>query len=232
MLGRSTRNPTTGRQASVPLRRIAHPHRHSLLCIPTLGLFALVVAVILGIALTGCSAGHITQASSRTPAVDGTFAQTGSIVVLNARFPYPESGRYSIGATAPLLLTIVNEGTMSDRLTSVSSPIGSPVMSGRTDIPAGYSITAKPLLIGSSSPGAASNTSLTDPPRDGSAPLRASGPPVLAVGAIHILLTDLAQPIKPGLTYPVTLVFANAGPVTLQVPINNAEPLTATWRVM
>jgi copper(I)-binding protein len=38
----------------------------------------------------------------------------------------------------------------------------------------------------------------------------------LSVGTVHIVLTNLTAPIKPGLTYPVTLVFANAGAITLR----------------
>jgi hypothetical protein len=115
----------------------------------------LVIALILGAALAGCSAGQITQIGTDIATVDGTSGRAGPIVAANVRFAYPEGGGYSIGANAPLLLTIANEGTESDRLIWTSSALGSPVISGRTDIPAGYSITAKPPLVAPSLPGSA-----------------------------------------------------------------------------
>ena len=107
----------------------------------------LVIALILGAALAGCSAGQIPQTGANIATVNGTFGRAGPIVAANVRFAYPQGGTYSIGATAPLLLTIANEGTEPDRLIGASSPLGAPVISGRTDIPAGYSITAQPRSI-------------------------------------------------------------------------------------
>jgi hypothetical protein len=65
----------------------------------------LVIALILGAALAGCSAGH-TGAYIAT--VNGTSGRAGPIAVVNVRFAYPEGGGYSIGGHAPLLLTIAN----------------------------------------------------------------------------------------------------------------------------
>jgi copper(I)-binding protein len=44
---------------------------------------------------------------------------------------------------------------------------------------------------------------------------------MLSVGTVHIVLTNLTAPLKPGLTYPVTLVLANAGAITLGVPLGS-----------
>jgi hypothetical protein len=143
--------------------------------------------------------------------------------VAHVRFAYPEGGGYSIGGHAPLLLTIANGGTESDRLIWASSAIGSPVISGRTDIPAGYSITVKPALIAPSLSGSAPDGSLTGPPQASSSP--STTPGLLSVGTVHIVLTNLTAPIKPGLTYPVTLVFANAGAITLGVPLGSVNDI-------
>lgn len=40
-----------------------------------------------------------------------------------------------------------------------------------------------------------------------------------SVGTVYIVFTDLTQPIQAGVSVPVTLVFRNAGEITLQVPI-------------
>jgi copper(I)-binding protein len=47
----------------------------------------------------------------------------------------------------------------------------------------------------------------------------------LSVGTVHIVLTNLAAPIKPGLTYPVTLVFTHAGAITLGVPLGTVNDI-------
>ena len=183
----------------------------------------LVIALILGAALAGCSAGQITQTGADIATVDGTSGRAVPIVAANLKFAYPEGGGYSIGANVPLLLTIANEGTESDRLISASSAIGSPVISGRTDIPAGYSITAKPPVIAPSLPDSARDGNATGPPRASSSSSATSR--LLSVGTVHIVLTNLTVPIKPGLTYPVTLVFANAGAITLRVPLGSVNDI-------
>jgi len=181
----------------------------------------LIITLILGGALAGCSAGQITQTGADIATVNGTSGRAGPIVVANVRFAYPEGGAYSIGAHAPLLLAIANEGTASDRLISASSAIGFPVISGRTDIPAGYSITAKPHSSTPSLPGSAPDGSPAGPPQASSSSSATSRR--LSVGTVHIVLTNLTAPIKPGLTYPVTLVFANAGTITLGVPLGSVN---------
>jgi hypothetical protein len=182
-----------------------------------------IIALILGAALAGCSAGHMTQTGADIPTVDGTSGRVGPIVVANVRFAYPQGGAYLIGANAPLLLTIANDGTASDRLISASSAIGSPVISGRTDIPAGYSITAQPHSIAPSLPGSAPDGSPAGPPQASSSSSATSRR--LSVGTVHIVVTNLTAPIKPGLAYPVTLVFANAGAITLGVPLGSVNDI-------
>lgn len=120
-------------------------------------------------------------------------------------------------------MTIADEGTKSDRLISASSAISSPVISGRTDILAGYSITAKLPVIVPSLPDSARDGSPIGPPRASSSSSGTSR--LLTVGTVHIVLTNLTAPMKPGLTYPVTLVFANAGAITLRVPLGSVNDI-------
>jgi copper(I)-binding protein len=96
-------------------------------------------AVAVGVvALTGCSVGQVTQTDSIEPAVNGNRANAGDIALRDVMVAYPENGGYDAGDDAPLLLTIVNVGSVDDELVSVSSPaatsvelIGNPAVPGR-----------------------------------------------------------------------------------------------------
>ena len=47
-------------------------------------------------------------------------------------------------------------------------------------------------------------------------------PVTLAPGGMHLMLMDLKQPLKQGTTFPLTLTFEHAPPVTVQVPVKAA----------
>jgi copper(I)-binding protein len=48
----------------------------------------------------------------------------------------------------------------------------------------------------------------------------------LAAGGTHIMLIDIASPMKPGEQVPLTLHFANAGDVTIDLPVRDARTET------
>jgi len=52
-------------------------------------------------------------------------------------------------------------------------------------------------------------------------------PQVLRPGGNHIMLIGLTEPLKPGASFPVTLTFAKAGAVTVNVPVQAAGAMTA-----
>ncbi|HYG88710.1 MAG TPA: copper chaperone PCu(A)C [Azospirillum sp.] len=52
-------------------------------------------------------------------------------------------------------------------------------------------------------------------------------PAVLRPGGNHIMLMGLKEPLKPGATFPVTLTFAKAGAVTVEVPVQEAGAMAA-----
>ncbi len=53
-------------------------------------------------------------------------------------------------------------------------------------------------------------------------PLPPGQPVTLAPGGLHIMLTGLAQPLRAGESFSLTLHFAQAPPVTVQVPVRPA----------
>lgn len=146
------------------------------------------------VALAGCSAGQVTETDTQVAAVNGGSGDVKQVAVRNATLSFPTEGAfYRAGSSAPLELVLSNEGP-NDKLVQVTSPYAaSATVGGVTDLP---SRTA----------------------------LHATGPsaqPAAGVDQrkVQITLNGFKQDITPGVTVPVTFVFAQAGQVTVQVPI-------------
>jgi copper(I)-binding protein len=82
--------------------------------------------------------------------------------------------------------------------------------------------TGADQLIGASAPGTAASVSLTS----GTVTLPANEPAYLTGPAPELVLNKLTRALAGGTTIPVTLDFAHAGSVTLQVPV---EPQSFQW---
>ena len=224
-------------------RRSTGPLR-TLLPAVAVGLAALVVA--------GCSAGQVTQTDQMKPAVNGNKGDLGDVALRDVLVAYPESGSYDAGDDAPLTLTIVNVGGTDDELTAVSSPaakevelLGDVSLPGRAALqvvvpdestPSSASSATSPETTESSLP----DSSITEPSPPGetgtetseSASETTSTPEVTGteiapqeVGTLSIVLTDLTADLPIGRNVPVTFVFAEAGEITLNLPIG--APATA-----
>jgi copper(I)-binding protein len=224
-------------------RRSTGPLR-TLLPAVAVGLIALVVA--------GCSAGQVTQTDQMEPAVNGNKGEVGDVALRDVVVAYPESGSYDAGDDAPLTLTIVNVGGTDDELTAVSSPaatevelLGDVSLPGRAALqvvvpdestPSSASSATSPETTESSLP----EESITEPSPPGetgtetseSASEPTSTPEVTGtevapqeVGTLSIVLTGLTADLPIGRNVPVTFVFAEAGEITLNLPIG--APATA-----
>ncbi|MDT8911007.1 hypothetical protein [Amycolatopsis sp. PS_44_ISF1] len=197
--------------------------------------------------LAGCGAGQITQTDTQQPAVNGTYAQVKTLVLRDAAVVYPAQGAgYSAGQSAPLTLTLVNQGAQDDQLVSVTSDAtgGPATISGSTAIVAGHSLVIGPSDAvestnqqGPSSSAPASQTSA--PPTETGSPSSSSGAPTSGndvatsgpaspspsllvpteVGVGTVVLPNLKQPLWPGQTIKVTFTFRNAGPVVVELPV-------------
>ena len=168
--------------------------------VPSVGWW-IVVCLGAGLALAGCGAGQITQTAAQQAAVTGAAGDAGEISLRDVRFPYPAdpTSRYPVGASVPLLATIINHGDQADELLAVSSPAAAEVrLSGETVIPPG-----KNLVLDADEADAAE---LVSP---------------LVAGRLRVVLVA-SQVLLAGLNTPVTFRFRNGGEVTLAVPM--AEP--------
>lgn len=162
---------------------------------------AALVAVVLPavIGLSGCGAGQVSQTASQSSAVNGYSGQVGSVLVRDASIAFAGQANaaaiYRAGGTAPLDMTLVNQGTQPDKLISAASPVaGSVQVQGDASIGADQTIS-----VGN-----------TDTPGDASS---------LSARTIKVTLTGLKQDITAGANYPVQLTFQRAGTLTARLPV-------------
>ena len=102
-------------------------------------------------------------------------------------------------ATAAAYLTIDNHGRTDDRLVSASSPVGARVELHRMSMTGGI-MTMRPVPDG------------LDVPADKSIVLQPQA-------NYHLMITGLKSPLKSGTEFPLTLTFAKAGAVRIDVPV-------------
>src|SRR6187551_2792273 len=96
------------------------------------------VCLVVGLGLTGCGAGQLTQTATQPAAVDGASADAGGDIALrDVRMPpSPDPRGYPVGSSVPVLATIINSGGEADELVAVTSPIADRVqVSGTVRIP-------------------------------------------------------------------------------------------------
>ncbi|MBB4907281.1 hypothetical protein [Actinophytocola algeriensis] len=206
---------------------------------------AIGVSALLGI--VGCSAGQVAQTAEMEPAVNGNSGQVGTIALRNVQLAFPESGEpYQAGEDAPLLLSIVNSGGENDELVGVTSPAGEVELIGNPAIPAGTSLqvvlpdeNTSASATSTTESSESSETSGSETPSGGEEPTgseapsgsesasatstespadtEAVAPPV--VGTMSLVITGLSADLPYGKNVPVTFEFANAGKITIQLPI-------------
>jgi hypothetical protein len=147
-----------------------------------------------------------------------------------------------VGGSAPLQMWIVNEGSEIDRLLSASSPAAASVqISGETEVPGGQVLVVEGApqaatgpAASTPQPGATSTPApgATATPPGATAPPTATPRPASTPGAIgapgeervaQMVLVGLREDIRPGLTYPIVLVFERAGEIRFDIPVGRAE---------
>lgn len=113
--------------------------------------------------LSACGAGQHAQTADQIPPIDGAYGSVGELQLAGVAMLAPQDGKtfYSAGAEVPLMLSIANNGTTTDTLTAVSSPVAG-----------GW--TAAPIAAGSASPSDSSSDSSS--PSDSSSASDSSSP--------------------------------------------------------
>lgn len=163
--------------------------------------------------LAGCGAGQITQTDTMLPAVNGALASAGKLSVRNAGIVNRDTcdQAYPAGSSAPLSLTIANDGAADDELVLVSSPnAASATIEGQKTI-----VAASKLVVGP-----ANETESAAEPTSASASASPSAGASSRIGHGTIELQGLKSVVWPGMLTPVTFTFRDAGPLTVQIPVN------------
>ncbi|MEC3982472.1 hypothetical protein [Amycolatopsis sp. H20-H5] len=203
-----------------------------------------VLALGAALVLAGCGAGQITQTDSQQPAVNGTYAQVGALVLRDASLRFPADGQaYGVHSNAPIAVTVVNQGAKDDELLSVTSDAatGNATIEGSKVVVASHSLVIGPLdaveatgeapvvsatptssapsSSESSKPTGTSSSSSGSPSATTSVPTSSSAALPEKVGEAKVVLQDLTRQVWPGQTIKVTFVFRDAGPITFELPV-------------
>ncbi len=175
-------------------RRASTPGRPITFALAGCGLAA---AVVLG----GCSAGQVAQTATQEPAVNGTSARAGEIVLRNIHLRVSQTTDYvKPGSDVELIFLAANDSPdANDKLLSVTSDVGSVTVKGDTTLPANGV-----LVVGT--------------PDGQPTPLEK----VEAANTAEATV-DLSKPITNGLSYEFTFTFEKAGKTTVGVPISAGE---------
>jgi hypothetical protein len=106
------------------------------------------------------------------------------------------------GGAGVVYMIVINRAATDDHLTGLSSPIADKVEMHRTVTKNGIS----------------SMETVAD------LPIKAGGNATFEPGGLHIMLTGLKQPLKVGDSFPLKLRFANAGTITMTIPVQAMKP--------
>ena len=87
--------------------------------------------------LSGCSAGQVSQTATQEPAINGTSAHAGPIVLRNIHISATQTTAYiEPGNEAQLVFVAANTSPdVADKLVSVSSDIGNVTLTGGRELP-------------------------------------------------------------------------------------------------
>ena len=158
---------------------------------------------VLGVALAAVlSHGDVATADQITGS-GGAYGRTGDISVLDAQFAFAGRRRRGVppGRRRPAPTHHCRCGSTDDRLTEVSSPVAALArITGDPCTPGGQWLTA-----GYVEPVASVET------RNAS--------------SVDTTLVGLTEPVRAGLTYPVTFTFQHAGSLTADLPRAHLDPV-------
>ncbi|RBO87392.1 hypothetical protein [Nocardia puris] len=187
------------------------------------------------LALSGCSAGQVSQTANQAPAINGNNIDVEQISLRNVHIVYPSEGYTNTqGGKAVLALAIVNNsGTVTDELTSVTTDLGTVTITPPTGDRV-LSVGPQQTVVAAATAGAAGEhgddhgsaptTSPTAEPTASpttQAPATSAQPPIdPEANQALIEITGLTKDITPGLTYTVSFNFKQNGTVQVQVPVD------------
>lgn len=179
---------------------------------------ALALAAGATLTLSACGAGQISQTATQVAAVNGNSATSGDIALRNVHVIYPDDQEYSLepGGKALLGFTVVNlDEYTPDRLTGIDTEFASSVTGvNNIEIPPQGSVVAG---VSEETAALVESAETDESPRPADTTQETPG---LVPSIETVELTGLKEGVRPGLTIPVTFTFAEAGDVTISVPVD------------
>ncbi|MTE12346.1 hypothetical protein GLP40_06040 [Nocardia sp. CT2-14] len=163
------------------------------------------------LALSGCGAGQVSQTATQVAAINGNAANVGSIALRDVRFLLPQTEEYNNakGGKAVLAFSAVNlSDSKPDELVSIGTDLGQVKIADKIEIKPSTTVVANKPTAKDATAAAAHEQNAGEPAADPNAK------PVL------IEVTGLTKDVTPGLTYPLTFVFKQAGTVVVNVPVD------------
>ena len=171
-----------------------------------------VVLLTSPVALSACSAGQVTQTATQERDKVGAMAQVGDLTIRRVQFLSPEEFTLEQGDDAELTLAVVNRSPEPDRLVDITGE-----GFGDVEFDAGSvsSSTTSAAGSGAGGSGGGSSDEGIEIPGDSS---------VFIDGEDRsITLTDLDDSLATGQYLELTLVFENAGEITIPVTVATPE---------
>lgn len=182
------------------------------------------------LALSGCGSGQLAQTAQQQSAIAGVNGQAGAIALRNALVPFNGPDGYPQGGTAPIAVSIFNNGLNAVKLVDVTAAaaasdvvlVGGPAAA--TPIPSPTS--AAPSPSGSASP---------SPAAPAPAPAAPSGQTSFSISipsssyallmpqyGTYLQLVGLKQALVPGTAVVVTFTFDDGTSATMTLPVGPA----------
>ncbi|WP_159228659.1 hypothetical protein [Mycolicibacterium vanbaalenii] len=175
-------------------RRTRAPGRTVPVALATCGLAA-------AAALSGCSAGQVSQTATQEAAINGTSGLAGDIALRNIHMYAVQTTDYiEPGTDVDLIFVAANTSPdVGDELVSITTDVGEVTLQGNTSVPVNGV-----LVVGT--------------PDGQPSPLESVEPADTAQATV-----ELSKPVTNGLTYDFTFTFEKAGETTVAVPISAGE---------
>jgi len=174
----------------------------------TLGIGLAVVAALL---TSACAAGQHAFTSEEKKSANGVNADLGSIHIRGLMIEAPRGPSYASGDNAQVKVVIVNVGHKDDLFKGISSPAFADWGI--------FNSTADAGAVLDPEPSSSESAPLPSPTREKiiSAGGNESWGVPASTGVLAIF--GFSEDVFPGTTIPMTLDFAQAGSITLQVPV-------------
>jgi hypothetical protein len=183
-------------------------------------------AVVVAALSAACAAGQKAATADEKPSLDGTHAQVGNMLLQGVAFRSPSGASYAPGSSVPLIVYIANNGQQADKLVKVES----------SDFPGGWDVVSTPSLdagpSGAPSSAPSGKTTSGRPqkiPADSAVGFGLQNLSPSGAGSpesIVLLGYNGSEPLHPGMSSTVTFTFANAGSVSLSVPVQLTDSPT------